>query len=115
MINEGNSLAELQAKVLLASRHEKKSVSLWTERLGRLRFDPRDFLVEIPVPTMGRIPTRNLSTWMSDKLDAWAYVMRMNKPPPTRSSLKVSPRATSVAGWRLAGRRADMIIIDDMT
>lgn len=105
MINEGNSLAELQARVLRASQHEKKFETTSTVRLGAYRTTNL---------SAGKLIHQMNWAAMSDKLDAWAYTMMAIKSLPTSSSPKASPKATSAAGSRLAGRRADLIILDDL-
>lgn len=55
-----------------------------------------------------------LSTWMTDKLAAWVYAMLTMKPRPLSFALKESPRVISAATSQLVGRRADLIIIDDI-
>lgn len=111
MINEGNSLAELQARVLRASPHEMKSVTLSEVRL-------RHYPMDIVFQPQRLTPRHNtlvgaMAKAMAHKFDALMYATLLNSFSPKNSVQAVRVKATFAGTSRLAGGRANVIIIDD--
>lgn len=106
MINEGSSLAELQARVLLASRRETKSENSLTVYLDRYSFEV-DLSVHEQIREM-------MTKYWTQQIDDWMFGQLTNTPLRRNSAPKASVRATSAATSRRVGRRADYLIVDDI-
>lgn len=106
MINEGNSLRELQERVLRASPHETKLENLLKARLPSWHWDLIKQVTNANLKFM--YPSRAGKSFMDQLL------ANQNKPSSGVYKLKGSAKATSVATSRSAGRRADIKIIDDI-
>lgn len=102
MINEGNSLAELQARVLRASPHAKKSEILWRELLD-------------PSPQWSKHLLQLLTKSDHNRQYLGDWYLPVPKQTWQKLSVpKANPRAISVVGSQLAGRRAEIVILDDV-
>lgn len=122
MINEGNSLRELQERVLLASRHETKSESSYRERWSPSALRLARKYSWMLMPRRSGMSDRALALSLTfpritTTTSQWPVVTHSPGPSMPKLSVydvKESARATSVAG-SLRGARADLIIIDDIT